>query len=146
MTSRGVYLRYKESGHRGVGCLFWDAGFLSSVFFQSLATLGISGRGLRPAERFEPLPWPEGLKVGGTRLLQDFENGFHLDGGAGGELRETQCAPGMEAVALLAKDLVEQVGAAVDHQMLVGEIERRVDAAEHLDDPEAIESSVGVPD
>ena len=58
------------------------------------------------------------------RLLQDFEDGFHLDGRAGGKLRETQCAPGVEAVALFAEDLVEQVGTAVDHQVLVGEIER----------------------
>jgi hypothetical protein len=50
------------------------------------------------------------------------------------------------AIALLAEDFVEEVGAAIDDEVLVGVLERRVHAAEDLDHPQAVEGAMGVPD
>lgn len=52
----------------------------------------------------------------------------------------------MKAIARLAEDLMEQVGGAVNDEVLLDEVGVGVDAAEDLDDAEAVEGAVGVPD
>lgn len=52
----------------------------------------------------------------------------------------------MVAVAGFAEDFVEEVGGAVDDEVLFDEVGGGVDAAEDLDDLEAVEGAVGVPD
>lgn len=52
----------------------------------------------------------------------------------------------MEAVAGFAEDFVEEVGGAVDDEVLFDELGGGVDAAEDFEDAEAVEGAVGVPD
>ena len=52
----------------------------------------------------------------------------------------------MVAVAFFAEDFVEEVGAAVDDEVLVAVVERGVHTAEYFEDFQAIERAVGVPD
>ena len=52
----------------------------------------------------------------------DFKNRLDFDSRAGGNLGETEGAAGVIAVAGLAVDFVEQVAAAVDHEMLLIEL------------------------
>src|SRR4051794_12590115 len=75
-----------------------------------------------------------------------FKDRLHLDGRAGRDLREAEGAAGMVAVARLAVDLVEQVATAVDHQVLLIELERRIHAPQELQHLQAVERAVSVPD
>lgn len=50
----------------------------------------------------------------------------------------------MVAVGGFAEDFVEQVRGAVDHQVLVRERRGRVDAAQDLEHPQAVERAVGL--
>ena len=77
---------------------------------------------------------------------QHLKDRLNLDGSAGGELGEAEGTAGVVAVAFFAKDLVEEIGATVDDEMLVGVVERGIDAAEHFDDLQSIERAVCVPD
>jgi len=51
----------------------------------------------------------------------------------------------MVAVAFFAEDLVQQIGAAVDDELLIGVVQRGVHTTQHFDHAEAIQSAVGVP-
>ena len=79
-------------------------------------------------------------------VSQDLENRFDLDCGTCGERGEAESRAGMEAIASLAEDFVQEVGGSVDYQVLLYEIQSRVDAAKNLDDAEAVEGAMGVPD
>ena len=52
----------------------------------------------------------------------------------------------MVAVAVLAVDFVQQIARAVDDEVLVSEVRRRVYAAEQLDDLEPVDRTVRVVD
>ena len=52
----------------------------------------------------------------------------------------------MVAVAFFAINLMEQIGGTVDDEVLIGEVRRGVDAAEQLDDPQAVDGAVRVMD
>src|SRR5581483_7904192 len=74
----------------------------------------------------------------------DLENGLDLDGRAGGDGGEAQGAAGMVAEIVLAEKLMQQVRGAIHHQVLIGELKRGIDAAEQLDDAQAVERAVSV--
>ena len=82
----------------------------------------------------------------GARLALDLKDRLDFDGYAGGQLGEAEGAAGVVAIALLTEDFVEEIGAAIDDEVLVGVLERRVHAAEDLDYPQAVEGAMGVPD
>ena len=63
---------------------------------------------------------------------RDFGDQLDLDAGAQRDLRHAERAARMRA--LVAEHLGQQLGAAVGHQMLLGEVGRAVDQAHHLDD------------
>lgn len=52
----------------------------------------------------------------------------------------------MEAVGRFAEDFVEEIGSAVDDEVLLDEVRGGIYAAENFDDAEAVEGAVGVPD
>ena len=52
----------------------------------------------------------------------------------------------MVAVALLAVNLMEQIGGAVDDKVLIGEVRRGIDTAEYLDNLQSVDGSVCVVD
>ena len=79
-------------------------------------------------------------------LGEDFENGFDFDGDAGGKRGEADGGTGVEAVAGFPVDLVEEVGGAVDDEVVLDEVRGGVDAPEEFQDTESIEGAVGVPD
>ena len=72
----------------------------------------------------------------------DFKDRFNLDGGAGGNAGESKCAAGVITVAVLAENLVQQVGGAVDDQVLLNKIRRGIDTSQQLDDPQSIQGAV----
>ena len=82
---------------------------------------------------------------GAEAWLHQFENCLDLNRRAGGELGETQRAAGVVAVAVLAKDRVEQIRGAVDHEVLVRELQGRIHTAEHFDHPQTVERAMGLP-
>lgn len=76
----------------------------------------------------------------------DFEDGLDFHGCAGGELDKAEGAAGVIAVAILAENFMQQVGATVDDEVLIGVVEGGVHAAEDFDDLEAVEGAMGIPD
>ena len=52
----------------------------------------------------------------------------------------------MVAVALLAINLMEQIGGAVDDEVLIGEVRLGIDTTEQLDNLQSVDSSVCVVD
>ena len=48
----------------------------------------------------------------------------------------------MVAIPVLAKDLVEQVGCTINHQVMVGKLERGIDATEYLDHAQAVQRAM----
>ncbi len=79
-------------------------------------------------------------------LAFDFEDGLDFHGCAGGELGKAEGAAGVIAVAILAENFMQQVGATVDDEVLIGVVEGGVHAAEDFDDLEAVEGAMGIPD
>jgi len=79
-------------------------------------------------------------------LWEDFENGLHFDCCTRGKLRETESAACVEAVAVLAEDLVQQVRTPVNDEMLLGKFARGVYATENSHHSKAVERPVCVPD
>jgi hypothetical protein len=69
-----------------------------------------------------------------------------IDGRAGRLLGKTEGAAGVVPVAVLAEDLVEQVDAPVDHQVLLVELQVRIDTSQEHQHPRAVERPMGVPD
>ena len=63
-------------------------------------------------------------------LAYDLENCFHFHSGTCGQCREAKGTAGVVAVALLAVNLMEQIGGAVDDKVLIGEVRRGIDTAE----------------
>src|ERR1700682_1499388 len=64
--------------------------------------------------------------------LSHFGDQLDLDARAERNLRDAEGRARM--LAALAENVGEQLGCAVGHEMLLGEVERRVDEAHHLDD------------
>ncbi len=69
-----------------------------------------------------------------TALVLDLEDRLDLDGDAAGE--RGSCPQRSNHFARLAEDFDHQVGEAVDHLGLLGEVGRAVDHAQHLDQPD----------
>lgn len=52
----------------------------------------------------------------------------------------------MVAVTFLPENRVKEIGAAIDHQMLFGEVEAGVYTSKNLDHPQPVQCAVRVPD
>ena len=68
----------------------------------------------------------------------DFEDHFDFDGRSGGQGREAQSTASVVAIAILSEDGVQQIGAAVDDEVLIREIRGRVNAAQNLENSQAV--------
>jgi len=49
------------------------------------------------------------------------------------------------AVAIFAEDFVKEIGATIDHQMLICEIRLRIDTTQQLNHAQPVESTVRIP-